>query len=366
MNVKYFIAPACASLILLACSTPKPQVDTSASHPTSVLKAKLALTGVVLPQSHGEQWVYTRATERNITNKITYDSWLAAKFFNSDNTQIGLTEKNLSWILNNTQKTYIECPLYGCADNFWQQLKKDDEQQDDTYEPNTPKNCELTSSINYDVVDKKVSRVVNGFNANQYQLVWSIENKDKKGMVDSHKVVMDFWMTTPTENMQAAWKINGQFQQNYLAAVGANDSPMGRMLGQKVYMTLASLSGDTEKSPELKAMNSKLAKLEGYPVSIKLEWYAQTNACKDEQKKRAEAKSGGQPALDFKDAAGSLKSLAGGLLKDKAKETVAKTFERDPSKPLIRYIYDVESIGVADQRDSIFAVPPKYKLENRQ
>lgn len=366
MNIKFSLTPICASLLLFACAAPKQQVDTTPTHPTVVLKAKLALSGDVLPNSHGDQLVYTRPTQRSISNKLNYDSWLAAKFLNTDSTLIGLTDKNLSWILNNTKKTYVECPLYGCATNFWEQLKNTEgDEEDESYVPNTPENCEMTSSSNYDVVDKKVTRTINGFNANQYQLTWSIENKDKKGMVDSHKIVMDFWMTAPNENMQAAWKINGQFQQNYLAAVGANDSPLGRMLGQKVYMTLASVSGDTEKSPELKAMNSKLGKLEGYPISIKLEWFAQANACKDEQKKRAEAKAG-KPEFDLKDAAGSLKNIAGGLLKDKAKESIAKKFERDPSKPLIRYIYDVESVVLSEQRDSIFTVPAKYKLENRQ
>jgi len=367
MNIKIAAVFLCASLSLLACSTPKQKADNTPAHPTVELKAKLSLTGVVLPQSHGEQLVYTRPTQRLISNKLKYDSWIAAKFLNSDSTHIGLTEKNLSWILNNTKKTYVECPLYGCSTNLWQQLKNaPEDEEEDVYVPNNPQNCEMTSSTHYDVVDTKVSRVINGFNANQYQLTWSIENKDKKGMVDSHKIVMDFWMTSPTENMQAAWKINGQFQQNYLAAVGANDSPLGRMLGQQVYMTVASVSGDTEKTPELKAMNSKLAKLEGYPISIKLEWFAQTNACKDEQKKRAEAKAPKESEFDLADAAGSLKNLAGGLLKDKAKSTLAKKFERDPSKPLIRYIYDVESVTLADKQDSIFTVPSNYKLENRQ
>lgn len=362
---KLLLLSTVIALSISSCSTPKPSIDTTPTHETVVLNAKTSIGGSILPKNTGTQKVFTRPTERRINTNINYDSWFARKFFtNTDTALIGSTEKNLSWYINNTTKTYIECPLYGCSTNIWKDLPKNDESNDeDLYQPNTPASCEMTTKTDYDVVDKKVSRVINGFTANQYQLIWSVENKDKQGKADSHKIIMDFWMTTPTDTMQKAWAINGQFQQNYLKAVGANDSPLGRMLGQQVYMALAAISGDTEKNPDLKLLNGKLAKLEGYPISIKLEWFIKSEACKNDKKTTETAKS---PNFDLKDAAGSLRSLAGGLLKDTAKTAVAKKFTLDPNEPVLRYIYDVESVSIEDQRDSVFTVPAKYKLENRQ
>ena len=217
------------------------------------------------------------------------------------------------------------------------------------------------------MIDKKVSRQINGFNANQYQLVWTVTNTDEKNRKDEHKIIMDFWMTAPDEGMKDAWKINGEFQNGYLKAVGANDSALGRFLGDQVYKPLAAISGDIEKDPTMKALNGKLAALKGYPISIKLDWYLGAgNTCPEVAEKRNAKTEKNDDQIDLKDPVGSLGSLAGGILKNKAKAAVAKKFERDPAKPLMRFVYDVTSVGLEQKHDSVFMVPAGYKLTNRE
>jgi hypothetical protein len=360
----------CAGVVtLLGCSSKSVEVDNTPLNPTLVLTANTAINGYVFPDNTGTQTVYTRPTLRRIDNKLNYESWIARKTLgNMNDSRIGMTEKNLSWQLDHLKKTYVECPLYGCSENLWKLLNQSNEEgeEEETYSANTPEDCPMTSKTVMDVVDKKVQRDINGFQANQYQLQWTVTNTDQQGRKDQHKILMDFWMTTPTESMKAGWKINGEFQDNYLRVVGANDTALGRMIGTKVYKSLAALSGDIEKNKDMDMLNGKLAVLKGYPVSIKLEWYMENHTCPEVTAAREKPAKQEGPDIDFKDPVGSLGSFAGGLLKKKAKDAVAKKLERDPSKPMIRYVYDVTSVSLEQLHDSVFMVPAKYKLTNRE
>lgn len=368
---KSLLTLAIGLIFVSGCATKKETIDTTPKNPTVVLTANTAISGYILPDSTGTQTVYTRGTVRRIDNIWNRQNWVSRKVLgNVNETQIGFTEKNLSWHFNNPKKTYIECPLFGCATNIWKQLTDEgtgEESEEESFSPNTSATCPLTSKATFDVVDKKVSRQVNGFNASQYQLVWSVTNTDDKGRKDEHKIVMDFWMTAPDEGMKDAWRINDEFQNNYLKAVGANDSALGRFLGEQVYKPLAAISGDTEKNDTMKVLNGKLSALKGYPISIKLDWYlANGNTCPEALEKRNAKTEADDDQIDLKDPVGSLGSLAGGLLKNKAKAAVAKKFERDPAKPLMRFVYDVTSVALEQRQDSVFMVPAGYKLTNRE
>lgn len=367
--MKKILCVIVAGVGLLGCATKKEVVDKTPKNPTVVLTANTAISGYVLPDSTGTQTVYTRSNVRRIDNVWNRQNWVSRKVLgNVNETQIGFTEKNLSWHLNNPRKTYVECPLVGCGMNLWQQLTDaEEEDEEESFSPNTPDTCPLTTKTTFDVVDKKVARQINGFNASQYQLVWNITNTDEQGRKDEHKILMDFWMTAADESMKDAWKINGQFQDGYLKAVGANNSALGRFLGEQVYKPLAAISGDIEKNDSMKALNGKLSALKGYPISIKLDWFLATgNTCPEVAEKRNAPKQDAVDDIDFKDPVGSLGSLAGGLLKNKAKATIKKKFERDPSKPLMRFVYDVTAVGIEQRHDSVFMVPAGYKLTNRQ
>lgn len=354
---------------LFGCASKKEAVDTTPLNSTVVLSVNTAISGYVLPDSTGTEKLFIRDEMRRVDTVINLQNWAARKFFGNTNaTEIRLTKPNLSWHLNHPQKTYVECPLYGCSTNLWGFMadEPEGENEEETFSPNTPDTCPMTSKFVYDVLDKKVTREINGFQANQYQMLWTITNTDEKGRKDEHKIVVDFWLTASTESMREDWKTNENFLNNYLQAVGANDSALGRLLGDQVYRPLAALGGDLENNKDMKLLNGKLAVLKGYPISVKLDWLSVTNTCPEELEKRNAPKQGSIDDIDLKDPVGSLGSLAGGLLKNKAKAAVKKKFERDPSKPLIRYVYDVTSVSVEQKHDSVFMVPAGYKLVDRQ
>lgn len=353
---------------LAACSAQKVHMDSSPVNPTVVLTANTAVSGYVLPDSTGTLKIYTRPTQRRIDTTSNLQSWAARKVIgNTNSSLVALTDKNLSLLINHPRKTYVECPLAGCTDNFWQRLQDNNEEDDEeSFSPNTPESCPMTTSTSYDVIDKKVVRDINGFQANQYQLIWKVTNTDQLGRKDEHRLVMDFWMTAPTETVKEIWRVTSAYQNNYLQAIGANDSPLGRMLGEQIYKPLAALGGDIEKNEDMRMLNGKLAALQGYPVSIKLEWYMDGNTCPEALERRNTPAAKAEPGIDFNDAAGSLRGLAGGVLKNRAQTAMKKPFHRDPAKPLIRYVYDVTSVSLEQQHDSVFAVPKGYKISDRR
>jgi len=167
---------------------------------------------------------------------------------------------------------------------------------------------------------------------------------------------MELWTTEPTESIKQAWLTHGNFQQGYLESIGMNDNPLRRFVGQQVYMTLAMFTGDTGKdNTKKKNKSTELGKIKGYPISIKMELYSSSKACPEpkEEEKKAE--------FDANDPLNSAKNMLGGYFSKKATEKMSPK----EGKPLFRYIYEVKSVDLNKEHDSIFEIPSDYKMMDR-
>lgn len=351
---------------LAGCAAPK-VVDNTPLVDTSVVKAKYVIGGYILPDSRGEQVTYTLADRRTIENKMEYDSWVSRQFFGETHeADIARLDRNLQWQVDHAKESYIECPLKGCTDlSIWDQLKEGDAgEEEEVYDPSGGDACPMTTAdFSFTVTPRDKGRVVNGFTADQFVAEWKMVAKDERGAEDKHVVTMDFWMTQADDAMHDVWDINGQFQENYLKAVSDSSNPLSKFFTDRVYKVIAMVSGDIEKrelgsdSDVLKG----LGQLEGYPVSIKLEWFADNQACQQEKREASEA--GG---FDVSDPVGSLGKLAGGMLETAAKEKAKDYMGYGKDKPVFTYIYDVTSAEVRAEHESRFDVPARYKLQDRR
>lgn len=366
-------ASAVAAMTAGCASTPK---DTTPLRETAVLKSKYSLAANMLPDSRGTQTVYTRADRRRIDYTLKFDNWLMNSMFGgSDTSDIARLDNNLLWLLDNEDETYKECPLTGCGASLWETMQEKmdsgemEQQEEEGYDPTAGGSCELTPlKTTFKVTPKAKGRVVNGFNADQYVASWEVGVKDQYGNVDKNLFTLDLWMVDVTSKMQRSWEINGQFQQRYLAKV-AGDNPMAKFLSDDVYKVISGITGDTDKSkltsqsPVVKKLNA----IEGYPVSLKFEWYIESNTCPEERRQQAKAQQqDNQPGFDGSDPMGSISSIAGSFLQQKASEKATDYFTPDPNDPVLTYIYDVTSIEVSQQRDSRFNVPADYDLIDRR
>lgn len=361
---------ATSATFLVACGNAPKAPDNTPLVETSVLSAKYVINGYILPDSHGEQTVYTLADRRRIDLNLTFDSWASRVLLDNTNTSmVARLDKNLSWDINRKENTYTECAISGCANSIWDSLKEnppEEEGEEDLFDPSAGESCNLTTSkFDFTVTDKKNSRTINGFQANQYTAQWLLVSSDEAGLADKHTVIMDFWMTVPTNSMKAAWDIHGEFQNNYLAKVVDNNNPLSKFFGEQIYKTVAMVSGDIKKQ-ELNSSSpvvEKLNAIPGYPISIKLQWFMDKKSCPEAEEAK---KSFSVSDIDMNDPLNSIKDLTGGFFKDSADKAVKSYFMPDPKEPIFNYIYDVTSVNIKNEHLSVFDLPAGAKLINRK
>ena len=149
---------------------------------------------------------------------------------------------------------------------------------------------------------------------------------------------------------------------NYLDAVGDNN-PLVRLLGREGYKAISAFSGDVEKSDpsQFNSITKKLSTIEGYPLSIKLEWFQNSEACAVVKKKRSDE------AIDLSQGIGNAAStFFGNMIKDGADKVVDDVVADWKKEARVRYIYEVTSVSEKMIKDTTFEVPNDYTLEDRQ
>lgn len=347
---------------LVACSAP--QIDNTPKNPTSVLTAKFTMNGLYLPDHKGTQTVYTRENMRAIDQEAEFDSFYM-RWANYDQSLIFRIEDKLLWEVNHDKETYRECPISGCNDVFSEFMAKtqDSSEEEEEYETYEEKGCAVELATNkFDVVATNKTRKIGGLPAQEYTARWTTEFKDSKGKVDLNLLQFVFWTTVPTAEMQKAWKVHEKATDNYLDAVGDNN-PLVRLLGKEGYKAISAFSGDVEKSDatQFNSITKKLATIEGYPLSIKLEWFQKSEACAVVKKKRSDE------AIDLSQGIGNAAStFFGNMIKDGADKIVDDVVTDWKKDARVRYIYEVTSVSEQMIKDTKFEVPEDYTLEDRQ
>lgn len=350
---------ASGTLLLTACASAP--VDNTPKNPTSVLKAKYSINGLYAPDLHGTQTVYTREDKRRLDNKVEFDSFMM-RWANYDISDIFRMDQNLLNTLDHDRETYKECPISGCASQFSVLMDQTDAQEDgeEEYESYEDKGCQVSLKTNdFNVESTGKTRKIAGLDAQEYTVNWTTEFEDSQDKIDKNVVQFVFWTTTPTAEMNEAWKIQRKATDNYLNAVGDNNT-LVKLLGKDGYKAISAFSGDIEKTDgeKFNAFTSELAKIEGYPLSIKLEWFQKNEACKEVQQA-----SSGLGNIDFSHGfGGAAESLAGNFL-NQQKEKILASWEKDAR---VRYIYEVASVSQQMLHDSKFDIPYDYKMEDRQ
>jgi hypothetical protein len=362
MTLTRTITTLALSSALAACSTP--QIDNTPKHLTSVVKVKSTINGLYFPDNKGTQTVYTRENMRAIDQSAEFDSFYM-RWANYDKTNIFRMGDNLLLEINHNKESYRECPLNGCTDAFAKLMEKsqstsDDEEEYETYEE---KGCNVTLDKNdFDVIATNKTRTISGLQAKEYKASWTTEFKDMQGRVDQNLVQFVFWTTTPTAEMQSAWKVYQKATDNYLNTVGDNN-PLVRVLGKDGYKAISAFSGDVEKTDttQFNKITQKIATIQGYPLSIKLEWFQKNEACPAPKNKRANEE------IDLSKGIGSAAStFFGNIIKDGADKVVDSVADDWKKEARVRYIYEVTSVSEEMINDSAFEVPKDYTLEDRQ
>ncbi len=345
-------------MLLAGCAAQPERIDTTPKNPTVVLKASGVISGAILPDSTFQQLVYTRNDKRSISDKYKYDSWIVNKFLGGDNTSIFRIDKNLLWMLSD--KKYVECPLSGCGENLLakfnvKQNNTEEEEEQFQYDPAEDTGCRLSPSENkFTVTETGQTRVISGYETKEYRATWLVEYKDEKGGKDKNTLNIVFWNTTPTAAIEEVWAINEEATRAYRKGVKKDANPLSLLLPDKLFDALSAFSGDTSKQNKQwnNSVSQKLATAEGYPISIKVDWYLDRKACLETQAK-TEKKS-----FDWANPLGAAKEFAN--------KKMQSMFAPNPDEPIFHYVYEINSVAIQPVRDSIFEIPKGYKLVTRE
>lgn len=347
---------AAAITVLSGCATPV--VDNTPANPTSVVKVKLVMNGLLVPDHTGQQTVYTRADRRRIHTIRNHDSFLM-RWLDADESDIFRLDQNKVWMVNHRKETYTECPISGCVHrNPLEEAKASGKKSEDEaeYKSYEERACKVDLANNdFTVKATGSTRKFGNLDAQEYTAEWKIDFKDKLGKKDTNLVRFVFWTTTPTAEMNQAWAVHREATNAYLAQQG--DDPLRRLVGNELFLSISAFTGDIEKTDkkQYNAVTRKLSQIKGYPLSIKFEWFQKLEACQEpkEQTQKEETPTSLQ---------GFAKSMLSSLAKEKRQEIVDEWMK----EPRIRYIYEITDVQQELVKDSVFEVPSGYRMVDRQ
>ncbi|PYF84539.1 MULTISPECIES: hypothetical protein [Marinomonas] len=353
-NLKLSFAVPGVALLLAGCAGQV--VDKTPVVDVSVIKASIRTSGPLLPDATQTTVRYTAGNKSTLETKTEYDSWITSKIAGDNHTaEITRLDKNLLWQVNYSAENYAECPLAGCSSlSPLEQLKNEGSDDEDTedYNPAGSDSCKVeVKKFDFTVTPKAKGREINGFIADQYVAQWDLVSEDDQGNRDKHTVTMDYWMADVSANQ--ALKESHDFDQKYYDKVIA-ETPLARLLDQNMEKVLAFFSAGKEN--EMK----KLTSVNGEPISVKLEWYADINACQEAETKKDD------PEFDAKDPVNSLKDMAGSFFSEQAEKGAKKWMGMEDGKPLVTYIREVTAANMSGEHTSRFEVPKDFKLIDRQ
>ncbi|HUQ77175.1 MAG TPA: hypothetical protein VM183_20820 [Burkholderiales bacterium] len=353
---------------LSGCSTPPP-VDNTPENPTAVFETRVSSTGIAgnFPFETTEKR-FVRADmqreERATKGTGRFSGFLVTRVIGGPgDTNIARLDRKLLWTVNERRKEYVECPLAGCPlPGGAEAPAKPEAQQPEQPKQKTEEGCTTRISSNrFDVKPTGQKRDVNGFSAEQYEGAWVIRMEDKQKRATTSTMKFDIWTSPINGEMKKAIDTETAFARTYMASVPQSAMPMmhGKPGEQPVLppeimaqMTgyLGTLSA-TDRAAFTRAAK-ELEKIKGHPVSTKIDWFVDGNACgaKDEEQKQQQSSS---PTS----ISGALMSGAMGMLNKKEEKPAGP-------QPIFSFTVEVKQMGVVPVRDSVFNVPASYKKAN--
>lgn len=351
---------AAAAAAAAGCGTPSPAVDTTPENPTAVFETRLSSSGIagMFPfETTEKHYVRSdmRRDEHDTKGTGTFSGFLVTRLVGGPgDTTIARLDRKLLWIVSERRKEYTECPVQGCPVPAGTPDKPKPEAQREQPKQKTEEGCVMPiASSRFDVKPTGEKRDVNGFNSDQYEGAWVVRLQDSQKRITTSTVKFDVWTTAINAQMRQAMETEAAFARAYSASApratpsvkpGERAVVPPEMLSMMTGY-LGSLS-PSDRANFTRAMR-ELEKIKGHPVSTKIDWLLEGDACgaKDEQ----------QPAPQ-QSGMGGLLSGAAGLFGQKKEET--------GPKPLFSFTIEVKQLGVQPVRDSRFEVPANYKRVN--
>ena len=348
---------------LAGCAAPK-VVDNTPENPTAVFETKVSSTGIagMFPfESTEKRYVRTDMSrdDHDMKGTGTFSGFFVTKLAGGPGeSHIARVDRRLLWTVNDKRKEYVECPITGCPLPAGAEKPQKPEAQPEQPKQKTEENCTMRiASSQFNVKPTGQKKELNGFHADQYQGAWVVRFQDNKRRTSTSTVNLDIWTSPVTAEMKKALDTEAAFGRAYVAAA-TRPSPIGKgadraSVPPEVFSMMSTYLGNLSPADRANFQRAigELQKIKGHPVSTKLEWFLDGNACGSEKQEQQQ-----QQSSSPKSASDALMSGAMSLFKKEEKPA--------GPQPLLSFTVEVKQMGVVPVRDSTFQVPAAYKKIN--
>lgn len=355
--------------IVAGCASPleKEVPDTTPENPTAVLETHIVSDGIkgFLPFD-GTTRSWTRADmhreDTTFKGTGTFTKYLVGT---NDSARIERLDRKVVWTLDPKEKTYIECPLKGCAGPVAERPRTKAAEPAPEKEK-VPECAMQVASSTFTVKPTGKKQVINGFDTEQFQVSWLITLQDPKARRTVSTLSVDLWTTPLTPALREATAVEQAYAKALaLEIVGIVAPPDQTQVvpaeaGRMIDAYLSQMLGTKEKSAFLKA-GKELEKVKGYPVLTVLTWDMRGDACA-EQQAAADADGSSARASIPTSAGDVLSSVTDYFVKKKTDETIKEA----AGKPILSFTTEVRSHRLEGVRDSKFAPPAGFRKVDRK
>lgn len=345
---------------IAGCATkPVEPADHTPLNPTAVIEQHMVSNGIkgFFPFESTERR-YVRANMRRDDSTFkgtgTFSGFLVGKH---SGTKIVRIDRNLQWTLNPAKQEYTECPLRGCI----KPSKHPNQEPHEASHPEAQHEAGCTMHIahtGFTVKETGQKKSINGFNTDEYRVAWVVDLRDTVSRTTTSTLNMEIWTTPLTRAIRDALAMEDSYARAYSGVASGAGKPPPILPGDaaKLISTyLASSLKPTDLSAFLEA-GKQMEKIKGYPISTRLTWNMEGNACAP---KETRGSTDNSPTQSPPTSAGELISGLTGMF---AKKKTDDAMKEAAAEPIFSFTSEVKALGVEPQRDSVFTVPKNYRL----
>lgn len=348
---------------IAGCASKPAAEDKTPLNPTAVIERHVTNNGIkgYFP-SEGNDTHYVRSNMRRDESAFkgtgTFSGFLVGSH---SGTVITRVDRKLLWMVNTEKEEYIECPLQGCKQPVARPARPGEARQPEAKHPEArhEQGCTMRiASSNFAVTPTGKKQSINGFDTDEYQVVWTVNLRDKQARTTTSKVSLDLWTTPLTQPMRDAMNMDAAYARAYAGAMPevAKMQIIPGDAAKLISSYLANSLTPADRNAFLDA-SKQMQKIRGYPILTQLTWNMDGNACAPkESAKKAESGTSGAGTVPTTKS-GLAAGLAGLYAEKKTKEAV----EESAGEPILSFTVEVKQLKVEPRHDSLFEVPAGYQ-----
>ncbi len=338
-------------------SKPVPPPDNTPLKPTAVIEQRVINNGIkgIFPFESTELH-YVRADMRRDEATLkgigTFSGFLVGTHSSTGITRI---DRKLRWSLYTGRQEYTECPLKGCVKPA---TRPPVEQKAATPEAQHESGCTMHvvhTSFAVQATGQKQS--INGFDTSEYRVAWVVKLRDKAARNTTSTLNIEIWTTPLTRAIRDTLAIEASYARAYSGTAAGTGRqqiiPADAATLISAYLASSLKPGDLDA---FLAAGKQMQKINGYPILTHLAWNLEGNACASGPSTQAADTSSANPPPAS--AGGLASSFAGMFAEKKAGESINQA----AAEPILSFTTEVKSLRIEPLHDSLFSVPPSYRL----